>query len=43
MLCALYKTEKDNIKVYEMLMNNFEEAKYANAADKNAMVLLSRK
>ncbi|MBK8156453.1 MAG: hypothetical protein IPK55_10895 [Streptococcus sp.] len=25
LLCALYKTERDNIKVYEMLMNNFEE------------------
>jgi len=25
LLCALYKTERDNIKIYEMLMNNFDE------------------
>ena len=25
LLCTLYKTEKDNVKVYDMLMNNFEE------------------
>jgi len=31
------------VKVYEMLMNNFEENRWKTAADKNAMVLLSRK
>lgn len=42
-LCALYRTEPNNKKVYEMLMNDFTVDKWKKAADKNAMKLVSLK
>jgi len=43
MLCQLYKTEPNNKKIYEMLMNDFTQDRWQKAADKNAMVLISKK
>ena len=43
MLCSLYKTELDNKKIYDMLQNDFTQDRWMKAADKNAMVLISKK
>jgi hypothetical protein len=42
-LVALYKTEPKNKKIYEMLSNDFTQPRWQKVADKNAMVLLSKK
>lgn len=43
MLCNLYRTEPANKKIHDLLTNNFEEDRWKKAADKNAMVLISKK
>lgn len=43
MLCNLYKTEPNNKKIYDMLSNDFTQDRWMKAADKNAMVLISKK
>jgi len=42
-LATLYKSEPAHRKVYELLLNNFEESRWKSAAEKNAMVLVSKK
>jgi hypothetical protein len=42
-LCTLYKAEPAHKKVYEILLNDFTLPKWKTAAEKNAMVLMSKK
>lgn len=42
-LMTLYKAEPANKKIYELLMNDFTDQRWKTAAEKNAMVLMSRK
>lgn len=42
-LCTLYKAEPAYKRVYELLLNDFNEQKYKTIAEKNAMVLISKK
>ena len=43
LLCALYRTEPNNKKIHDLLMNDFSLPRWRKAADKNALVLLSKK
>jgi hypothetical protein len=43
MLCNLYRTEPASKKVFEMLSNDFSLPRWQKAADKNGMVLISKK
>jgi hypothetical protein len=42
-LATLYKAEPAYKKVYELLLNDFSEPKWKITAEKNAMVLMSKK
>jgi len=42
-LATLYKAEPSYRKVYDLLINNFNEPKWRTTAEKNAMVLMSKK
>lgn len=43
MLCALYKQEPAFEKVYNLLLNDFTQPRWKSAAEKNAMVLMTKK
>lgn len=43
LLCNLYRTEPNNKKVYDLLSNDYSLERWKKAADKNAMVLISKK
>lgn len=43
LLCNLYRTEPSNRKIFELLSNDFTQDRWQKAADKNAMVLISKK
>lgn len=42
-LATLYKAEPSYRKVYDLLINDFSEPKWKTTAEKNAMVLMSKK
>jgi len=42
-LCNLYRTEPNNKRIFDLLSNDFSEQRWQKAADKNAMVLVSKK
>lgn len=42
-LCTLYRGEPAYKKVYELLINDFNEPRWKTAAEKNAMILMSKK
>lgn len=42
-LTRLYKQEPQYVKVYELLLNDFNLPKWKTTAEKNAMVLMSKK
>jgi hypothetical protein len=42
-LCNLYKQEPASKKVYDILLNDFSIPRWKTAAEKNAMVLMSKK
>lgn len=42
-LTRLYKQEPQYVKVYELLLNDFSLPKWKTTAEKNAMVLMSKK
>ena len=42
-LLNLYRAETAHKKVYELLLNDFNEPRWKTAAEKNAMILMSKK